>query len=368
MDAMEAGAAYALAGHPLDSHAEQMIGQAQRVEVHVTVEQPREPKPVLINAAEGKTSPAWDALIGQEAAKERLAVHIAAARRRNAALPDVLLASGRPGIGKTMMARIIAGDMGGDFIMLVPPFKKETLYEAAMSLGDKGILFIDEIHKLVDGVGSRGAEVLLHLLEEKKLYTEEGVVELADITVIGATTDKGKLPKTILSRFPVQPFLGPYTLADLCRITIQFAMNHPDLRDMSNELVKTIARACQGMPRIARHLVDTAADLTLAQGAEPTGEQLLAFEQLEPDGTTMEHKAYLIGMFRNFRRVTADGVVEYVAGEASMMNVLRETKQGLAELEWFLMDRGLLDRTPSGRRLTAAGIAAAVFYMGEQPV
>jgi holliday junction DNA helicase RuvB len=366
--ALEAGAAYALAGHLLDRHAERVsgtVGEAQLVEVHVTVEQPAPPKPVLINAAEGKPSVRWSSFIGQEGAKRQLDVAIASAKARGVALDHVLLASGKPGIGKTMMARILAGEMGGDFIMLVPPFKKETLHEAAMSLDDLGVLFIDEIHKLVDGVGQRGAEVLLHLLEEKRLYTDGGVVDLADITVVGATTDKGKLPRTIITRFPVAPYLQPYTLAELGRITVRFARATDGLGFLSTPVCLAIAQACQGIPRIARMMVGAARDLKLAYGREPTGEELLAFLEVEPDGTTREHKAYLTGMFRHFRRVKADGKVEYVAGEASMANMLRETKQGLAEIEYFLMDRGLVDRTPSGRRLTQAGIWAAQHYLDQ---
>jgi len=363
----EAGIAFGLAGWLADRHAEKVAnavgsskeGQAP-IEVHVHPEE--EAKPRLINAAEGKLSPKWKTFYGQEPLKKQLAVHIESAKKRGAALDHVLLASGMPGVGKTTIARIIADEMDSEIIMLVPPFHPSTLNEAAMSLPDKGVLFIDEIHKLADH-GKAAAENLLHMLEERRLYLDSGMIELNEITVIGATTDADKLPETVIDRFAIKPFFQPYSIHELALITARFQ----GLLDASIPVETTygIARACRGTPRVARELVVAARDLMHATGRTPTIEELLDFKETDFDGMTRQHKAYLKAMYAHFKRVTADGQVLYVAGEYAMRSILRETRDGLYRLERFLMQRGYLDRSPQGRRLTDRGIEAARKYMDE---
>lgn len=362
---LEAGAAFALAGHLFDRHAEKVSTghpQDQHVEVDVHVHPEKEPTPTLINAAEGKRSPKWDTFFGQEPLKRQISVHIESAKQREAALEHVLLASGMPGAGKTTLARIIADEMDSEIIMLVPPFHPSTLHEAAMSLPDKGVLFIDEIHKLADH-GKHAAENLLHMLEEKRLYLDEGMVELADITVIGATTDADKLPETVIDRFPIKPYFQPYSLIELAEITARF-QGLEDV-DLPLEVTLGIAKACRGTPRVARELVVAARDLSHALGQAPTIEELLDFKETDPDGMTRQHKAYIKALYTHFRRRMADGTVLYVAGEYAMRSILRETRDGLYRLERFLMERGYIDRSPQGRRLTDRGIEAARHYLNE---
>lgn len=355
---VEAGLAFAFAGHLADQHA----GRAQpTIDIHL--HPPEEPKPTLINAADNlPTSGGWDTFIGQEAMKRQLKIHIASAKARGRALDHVLLASGNPGVGKTMLARIIAKEMGGEFIMLVPPFHRDTLYEAARSLPNLGILFIDEIHKLADH-SPAAAENLLHLLYERRLYLDGGVVKLNDITCIGATTDADKLPETIIDRFVIKPYFSPYTLIDLAHITAQKC----GLEGVSLDTLTMlgIAAACRNTPRVAEEFVRAARDYHAALGLRPTIDDLLDFKETEPDGMTRQHKAYLITILSHFRRVTADGEVVYIAGEYALRSLLRETKQGVHRLEKFLMERGYLDRSPQGRRLTAKGIEKAKSYRRE---
>ena len=100
---------------------------------------------------------------------------------------------------------------------------------------------------------------------------------------------------------------------------------------------------------------------------EPTGAldsrasaELLTFLRMPPDGLTQAHVTYLTTMLQFFGKPNPKtGQVEYVAGEATMQSMLRETKQGIGRLERYLLETGLIDRTPGGRRLTAAGITRA---------
>lgn len=333
--------------------------------INVTVQAPGDPSIPFVNADQHVPEyvKSWDSYIGQEPMKKRLMTHIQAAINSWDRLPHVLLASGMPGVGKTTLARLIAKEMRANITMLVPPFSPSTLYEAAMQTGEGDILFIDEIHKLSDR-GPAAAENLLHIMEESTLYLDDGVHHLEDFTLIGATTDADKLPEAVIDRFMIKPYFQPYSLRELVMIVKNFA----DYFGMSllPETMVAIAKACRGTPRVAREFVIAARDMQNAYGENVQPEELLAFVEVDPDGMTRQHKAYVKAMFQFFHRTNADGETEYVAGEASMMSLLRENKAGIARLERFLIEQGLLDRTPRGRRLTQRGIAKAQRYVRDE--
>lgn len=332
----------------------------QDINVNVTVQQPEEQHFYNATTAAPQYVADWDSYIGQAPLKEEIQIAMDSAVARWGRLDHILLASGMPGVGKTTLARLIAQEMQGRLTMLVPPFSKTALHEAAMQCGPGEFLFIDEIHKLADH-GPAAAENLLHMLEEGVLYLEGGIHKLEDFTIIGATTDADKLPETIIDRFAIKPFFQPYSLEELVRITKNFA-DHFDTTVLPKTMV-AIAKACRGTPRIARELVIAVRDLQLARQVWCTPDMLYTYKQIEPDGTTRQHKAYLKAMYQFFGREDNEGRQEYVAGEASMMSLLRENKTGIARLERFLIETGLLDRTPRGRRLTPRGIARARQYV-----
>lgn len=358
MDAWEAAADWAVVGHVADRHARQLK------ESFASSVQVEEQAPQLVNAAEHELEgpQSWDAFIGQDRVKVQLRIHIDSALKRGKALDHVLLASGMPGVGKTTLAHLVAKEMGAYLMKLVPPFHKDTLVEAATELGDGGVLFIDEIHKMADN-GPQMAELLLHALEEGRMYTNDGAKDLADITIIGATTDAGKLPETILDRFVIKPHFEAYTVWDLSLITAQFAGRYG--APIDDEVIVSIAAACRGVPRVARELVMAGRDLSIHYGRSCTSRELFEFKQMDPDGTTVAHRHYLLALYRNFGRKSVHGV-EYIAGESSLRKVLRETKGGLENLERFLLEQGLIDQTPSGRRLTAEGIEKARRFDAEE--
>jgi Holliday junction DNA helicase RuvB len=227
-----------------------------------------------------------------------------------------------------------------------------------LQMGDWEFLFIDEIHKLGDH-GPSAAENLYHMLEEKVLYLDDGVHKLADFTVIGATTDADKLPEPLVDRFAIRPYFQKYSLAEMVKIAKNFCDFYNIM--LPADVMVAIAKACRGTPRVARELVVGARALQNS-GTTLTPAALLKFKELEPDGLTRQHKAYILAMFQFFGR-DRDGEWEYIAGEASLMTILRENKQGIARLERFLIECGLVDRTPRGRRLTPLGIARAAGYV-----
>ena len=377
----EAGAAYALLRHGQDRQAETIVremreqearaearaesaeifGTGPHIEVHVhTGEDEPGIAPVnFLDFAKTNMPQDWDDYIGQEPLKRQVAVHIASAKHRKAPLPHTLLASGYPGVGKTTLARLIAKTMGVQIIELVPPFNIYTLVDAASMLGDGDILFIDEIHKLADS-GKRGAEILLKVLEERVAFLPDGdVVQLNDITVIGATTDRDKLPEPVLDRFKIKPYFQAYTWPELSMIAVSFAFRHDSDDVVDDEMAAWMGAACRGTPRILEEMVLAQRDLSIALGRTATPQELLDFIEVEDDGLSRVHIHYLTALYQYFARETKDGEVEYIIGEAAIQQILRETKQGIQRIEAFLVERGLIDRTPRGRRLTEMGIARA---------
>jgi len=344
---------------------EQLADALRPEDIHVTVEIPSEPDMPFVNSTEHipEYVKDWDSYVGQEPMKAQLQTYIQAALKRWDVLDHILLASGMPGVGKTTIARLIAKEMGAHLTMMVPPFSQKALFDAALIQEWGDILFIDEIHKLADH-GPRAAENLLHMLDERTLYLEDGVHELEKFTIIGATTDADKLPETVVDRFAIKPFFQPYSLAELVKITKNFA-DYFDFGLMPETMV-AIAKACRGTPRVARELVIGARDFQEVHDRYVRPSELLAFKEVDPDGMTRQHKAYIKALYQFFGRETAEGGWEFVAGEASLMSLLRENKPGLARLERFLIETGLVDRTPRGRRLTPRGIQKAQMYLATE--
>lgn len=356
-DAIDAGLLYAGASLIADRQTRELKESFHPDHSH------DEPRPRLANAADNWDGPTeWDSFVGQERVKKQMRVHIDSAKKRGVALDHTLLASGVPGTGKTTMAHVIAADLGTNLVKLVPPFHKDTLFEAVTSLNNKDILFIDEVHKMADN-GPAMAENLLHILEEGVIYTNDGAIRLANITVIGATTDSGNLPEAVLDRFVIRPHFEEYTIMELAIIAAKFRGRM--MAGISDECLVAIAHACRGTPRVARKMVAAGRDLEVSHGMSPTPEELLDFMQVDPDGMTLAHRNYLLALYENFARRGKRGV-EYIAGASSLQKVLRETKGGLAALERFLLKKGYIDQTPSGRRLTAEGIAKADSYQVSQ--
>lgn len=259
----------------------------------------------------------------------------------------------------TTLAELIAQELQVRYVKLVPPFSAQALYQAALSMHDCEILFIDEAHKLADQ-GPRAAENLYHMMEEGVLYLEDGPHRLARFTVMGATTDADKLPEPILDRFMIKPYFQPYNIRELELITENFAGFYSI--DLDLDVIMGIARACRGTPRVARELVVGARALGKSLHRPCTLAELLEFKQVEPNGLTRQHIAYLVAMINHFGNRDRDGKISYVAGEATLMSMLRENKTGLSRLERYLIERGLLDRTPRGRRLTDTGVQTALRY------
>ena len=185
------------------------------------------------------------------------------------------------------------------------------------------------------------------------------VVLLNNFTIIGVTTDRDKLPEPVVDRFKIKPYFQAYSWPELSEIAVSFAYRHNAGDVIDDELAVDIAAACRNTPRIIEEMVMAADAMATTFKRPPTSEELLAFLEVEPDGLTRTHIHYLTAMRQYFPRMTKDETIEYIVGEAAIQQILRETKQGIGRVERFLVERGLIDRTPRGRRLTPLGIARA---------
>ena len=196
--------------------------------------------------------------IGQEKAKDNLAIFIEAARRREEALDHVLL-HGPPGLGKTTLAGIIAQEMGAGIRITSGPAieKPGDLAALLTNLNEGDILFVDEIHRLNRSV----EEILYPAMEDYALDIIVGKgpsansirLDLPHFTLIGATTRAGQLSAPLRDRFGVTLRLELYTPEELSRIVTRSAgILHVDIvPDGAYE----IARRSRGTPRIANRML-----------------------------------------------------------------------------------------------------------------
>ncbi|MDT8346000.1 MAG: Holliday junction branch migration DNA helicase RuvB [Thermohalobaculum sp.] len=293
-----------------------------------------------------------DDFTGQAEARANLRVFIEAARRRGEAM-DHLLLYGPPGLGKTTLAQIVARELGVNFRMTSGPViaRAGDLAAVLTNLEPRDVLFIDEIHRLSPVV----EEILYPALEdfELDLVIGEGPaartvrIDLSPFTLIGATTRLGLLTTPLRDRFGIPTRLEFYTHAELSLIVGRAAR----LMGLAAEPdgVAEIARRARGTPRIAGRLLRRVADFALVE-TEGRLTRALADRALERLG--VDH----LGLDSADRRYLGTIAEHYGGGPVgveTMAAALSEARDAIEEvIEPFLMQAGLVARTPRGRMLT----------------
>jgi holliday junction DNA helicase RuvB len=291
--------------------------------------------------------------IGQQQARSNLSVFIEAARTRREPLDHVLFV-GPPGLGKTTLAQIVARELGVNFRATSGPViaKAGDLAALLTNLEDRDVLFIDEIHRLNPAV----EEILYPAMEDFQLdlIIGEGPaarsvkIDLARFTLIGATTRAGLITNPLRDRFGIPVRLNFYSESELEEIVNRGArvLGIGMTADGANE----IARRARGTPRIAGRLLRRVRDFALVAGAT-------AIDRTAADRALVELEVDAVGLDAMDRRYLTTIAENYGGGPVGIETIaaaLSEPRDAIEEIiEPFLIQRGLLQRTPRGRLLTS---------------
>ncbi|MGZ8784019.1 MAG: Holliday junction branch migration DNA helicase RuvB [Acidimicrobiia bacterium] len=301
--------------------------------------------------------------VGQAKLKERLAISIEAARSLGRPLDHVLL-SGPPGLGKTTMAGILANEMGSRLRITSGPALERPgdIASILTNLDDGDVFFIDEIHRLPRAV----EEVLYPAMEDFQLDIVLGKgpsaqsirLDLPHFTLVGATTRKGKVAAPLRDRFGIVDKLDYYAHEELGRIVRRSAaiLSVP----ITDDGADLIALRGRGTPRIANRLLARVRDYAVARadGVADAATANAALEVFEVDDK---------GLDKVDRDILNAIVVKFGGGPVGLSTlaiVVGEEPETVEDAyEPFLLQTGLLKRTPRGRVATPA----AYRHLGLEP-
>ena len=317
------------------------------------------------DAAEASLRPlSLDEFVGQSQLRDNLRVFIAAARARGEALDHVLL-FGPPGLGKTTLAQIIAREMGVGFRATSGPVIQRAGDLAALltNLQPRDVLFIDEIHRLTPAV----EEILYPAMVDFQLdlIIGEGPaarsvrIDLPSFTLIGATTRSGLITRPLRERFGIPLRLVFYTPAELERIVARGAGVLGMALDPGG--AAEIARRSRGTPRVATRLLRRVRDFAAVAGVARIDARVAdgALKRLEVDAQGLDamDRRYLACIAENYGGGPV-GAETIAAALADQRDVVEEV------IEPYLIQQGLVQRTPRGRMLSDLGYA----YLGLKPL
>jgi len=293
--------------------------------------------------------------IGQKKTRENLNIFIAAAKSRSEPLDHVLL-FGPPGLGKTTLAQIISREMGVGFRATSGPVisKAGDLAAILTNLQPHDVLFIDEIHRLNAAV----EEILYPAMEDGQLdlIIGEGPsarsvrIDLPPFTLVAATTRSGLITRPLRERFGIPIRLEFYEPAELAQIVLRGA--NILKMDITAEGAFEIARRSRGTPRIAGRLTRRVRDFAAVDKVKTVDAKTAdaALLKLEVD------KQGLDSMDRRYMRCIVDNYGGGPAGIETISAALSEQRDVLEEVvEPYLIQCGLIIRTPRGRMISDAG-------------
>jgi holliday junction DNA helicase RuvB len=294
----------------------------------------------------------FDEYVGQKTLTDNLKVFVKAALKRREAL-DHMLFAGPPGLGKTTLAHVIAQELGVKLHITSGPAidHKGVLAGLLTSLGEKDVLFIDEIHRLSPVV----EENLYPAMEDYRIdvFIGDGPharavrMPLPRFTLLGATTRTGLLTSPLLNRFGFVATLGYYSVDELTGIVRRSARLLGVT--VSDEGAAEIGRRARGTPRIANRLLRRVRDFAEVHGdgriTKEIADFALARLQVDPSGLDAVDRAYLRVILERY-----DGGPVGIDALAASVGEERNTLEDVVEP--YLVQEGFIARTPRGRMAT----------------
>lgn len=296
----------------------------------------------------------WSDFIGQEEAVTQLQIAARSARNRDVPMPHTLIHSPVAGLGKTALAELVHAEVGGNLFIETERLTTPRARPLLLSMEPRDILFLDEIH--LQFPTKDGAGWLLRLLEAGVISGPAGEEPAPPITVIGATTDVGKLTKPYLRRFEQQVQLAPYTDEQAARVGAKLSEQIlAGLTMPTRDVLAAIARAASNTPgdieRVLCQLRDLVWSEEILEGIDDGNypvERALAMAGLTPDGLTARDVQYMKVLLVDFRGEPV--------GATQLRARLSEVGDGLNQTENRLRDRELIAWSKQGRMLTRQGI------------